>query len=124
MALCGIQVPHPSTMSRTGFTNQLRQPWSRYAVSRPRASNTARLRLNITISYEVKARSNSPVRKRNLFYWRRTRVRLAKIVSRLAVGILPLPPEFFTEYCPAHELVQVRRHWNAAAAEHFSRSTR
>jgi hypothetical protein len=108
-------------MNRKSFTNQLSQPWSRYAVSRPQGMKTARLRLNITISYEVKARSNAPIRKRNLFYWRRTRVRLAKIVSRLAVGILPLPREFVAEYIPAHELVQVRRQWNAAAAEHLGK---
>jgi hypothetical protein len=109
-------------MNRKSFTNQLRQPWGRYAVSRPVGVKSARLRLNITISYEVKARGNAPIRKRSLFYWRRTRVRLAKIVSRLAVGILPVPREFFTEYVPAHELLRVRRQWNAAAAEHLSHS--
>ena len=109
-------------MKGKSFTNQLRQPWSRYAVSRPVGMKTARLQLNITVSYEVKARSNTHIRKRNLFYWRRTRVRLAKIVSRLAVGILPLPREFFIEYVPAHELLRVRRQWNAASAENLRHS--
>ena len=106
-------------MSIKSLTRQLRQPWSRYGVSRDRG-RSARLRLNITISHEVRAQGNGLVCGKHLFFWRRTRVRLAKLVSRLAVGILPLPNEFFDERCHAGVLVSARKRWNAAATEHLT----
>ena len=109
-------------MNRTGFTSQLRHPWSRYGVTRSQGVRTARLRLNITIDYELRARSSAPIRGRNLFYWRKTRVRMAKIVSQLSAVILPLPSQFFEHYCSAQSLAKARRQWNASAAEHLSRS--
>ena len=99
----------------------LRQPLSQFGINR-NGGSLARLRLNMTIDYELDARSGVQVRGKTLFFWRRTRVRLANVVRGLAVGILPLPSEFFVERWSAKELRRARRQWNAAATEHQNRS--
>jgi hypothetical protein len=72
----------------------------------------------MVISHELRARANLRVQNKSLFFWRRTRLRLAKLVCKLFRGMQPLPDEFFAERCAPHALSKARRHWNAAAAEH------